>query len=243
MIEIQAVFPYDKLPHLPKASVVGHKGELIYGKLMNKQVICFSGRFHSYEHNMDLALCSLNVRIMHYLGAKVLIATSAAGGINPNFNVLDLMLLKDHIFTPGLAGLGPLVGLNDPRFGPRFVSVHDAYNLEFRQLALGIAKQLGIRLHEGVYVMSGGPQFETPAEVKLYETIGADALGMSICHEVTVARQLSMNVMAFCLITNVAKSTVENAVEISHEEVLQAGKDASARASKFLAKFVETLMD
>jgi len=240
IIEIKKVLPYSKLPNLPTTKIVGHKGELIYGKLRNKTIICFNGRFHSYEHNMDLALCSITVRIMHHLGAKVLIATSACGGINTAFNVCDFMLVKDHVFMPGLAGFSPLVGL-DERFGPRFVSLHDAYDGELRKLALQVAKEAKITLHEGVYVMSGGSQFETPSEVRLYQKIGADVLGMSVCHETTVARQLNMKVVAFALITNVSKPEVEDAEEITHEEVLSMGDKASTNGSILVANLIEQI--
>jgi len=172
---------------------------------------------------------------------KTLIVSNAAGGINPKFAYGDLMLIKDHIFMPGLCGFSPLVGVNDPRMGQRFVSVHDAYDITLRKLAKSIAAQQNIRLHEGIYVMSGGPQYESPAEVCLFKVVGADALGMSTCHEVTVARQCQIRVMGFSLITNIANNDADSAVEVSHLEVLEAAKMASARACAFVEGVIEKI--
>jgi purine-nucleoside phosphorylase len=132
MVENATILPYSRIPGFPTTNVIGHKGNLVFGDLCGKKVICQQGRFHPYEHDMDLPLCSVAVRIMHILGVRTLIVSNAAGGINPAFDFGDLMLIKDHIFMPGLCGFGPLVGLNDPRFGPRFVSVHDAYDIDLR---------------------------------------------------------------------------------------------------------------
>ncbi|CAI5449832.1 unnamed protein product [Caenorhabditis angaria] len=189
-VENPTILPYAKIPGFPVTHVVGHKGNLVFGTIRGKRVVCLQGRFHPYEHNMNLALCALPVRVLHLLGVKTLIVSNAAGGISSKFQYGDLMIIKDHIFLPALAGFSPLVGVNDSRFGERFVSVHDAYDKTYRNLATQIAQRNNMRLFEGVYVMSGGPQYESPAEVQLFKTVGADALGMSTCHEVTVARQL-----------------------------------------------------
>uniref|UniRef100_A0A7I4YMZ7 Purine nucleoside phosphorylase n=1 Tax=Haemonchus contortus TaxID=6289 RepID=A0A7I4YMZ7_HAECO len=237
-VEDAFVLPYEKIPGFPAVKVVGHKGNLIFGRIGGKKVVCMQGRFHPYEHEMDLALCAFPVRVMHQLGVKRLVVSNAAGGVNPNFKYGDLMLIKDHIFMPGLAGFSPLVGLSDGRFGPRFVSVHDAYDKNLRALAKEIAKKHNIQLQEGVYVMNGGPQYESPAEVSMLKMIGADALGMSTCHEVTVAQQCGIKVLGFSLITNIANTNVDNAVVVSHEEVLQTAKDAGDRASKFVKEII-----
>ncbi|TMS38454.1 hypothetical protein L596_005176 [Steinernema carpocapsae] len=235
------IVPFSKIPGFPSTHVVGHKGNLVFGKMGGKSVVCLQGRFHPYEHAMNLALCAMPVRIMHQLGIKTLVVSNAAGGISEKFQYGDLMLLKDHIFLPALAGFSPLVGANDPRFGQRFVSVHDAYDIKLRKMALKIAEEQKIRVHEGIYVMSGGPQYESPAEVQLFKTVGADALGMSTCHEVTVARQCGIQVLGFSLITNIANLDADNSVEVSHEEVLETAKEASARACKFVLEIVQNL--
>ncbi|VDD91568.1 unnamed protein product [Enterobius vermicularis] len=241
MLENPQILPYNKIPGFPSTNVIGHKGNLIFGYLKGKYVMCIQGRFHPYEHGMNLALCAMPVRVMHLLGVKTLIASNAAGGINQNFEYGDLMLIKDHIFLPGLAGFSPLVGSNDPRFGARFVSVHAAYDVQLRKMALEIGQKIGVRVHEGIYVMSGGPQYESPAEVLMFKTVGADALGMSTCHEVTIARQCGMRVLGFSLITNIANLDADVAVEVKHEEVLETAKEASQRACNFVTAIVEQL--
>jgi purine-nucleoside phosphorylase len=235
------VLSYKKIPGFPSTSVVGHKGNMIFGYLGGKYVVCMQGRFHPYEHGMDLALCATPVRVMHQLGIKTLIVSNAAGGVNPAFNYGDLMVIKDHIFMPGLCGFSPLVGINDPRFGPRFVSIHDAYDKNLRRLAQTVAQEENIRVQEGIYVMCGGPQYETPAEVMYFKTVGADALGMSTCHEVTVARQCGIRVFGFSLITNIANTDADNSVEVTHEEVLAAAKEAGFRACNFVTKIIERI--
>lgn len=149
----------------------------MFGYLGSTYIMCLQGRFHPYEHHMNLVLCSMPVRIMHQLGVKTLIVSNAAGGVNPKFTRGDLMLIRDHIFMPGLCGFSPLTSLKDPRFGSLFVSLHDAYDKDLRSRALKVAAQEGIKLKEGVYVMNSGPQYETPSEVNLFQTIGGDALG------------------------------------------------------------------
>ncbi|WKY05767.1 hypothetical protein Q1695_006178 [Nippostrongylus brasiliensis] len=240
-VEEPTVLPYEKIPGFPSVKVVGHKGNLIFGKMGGKKVVCMQGRFHPYEHNMDLALCAFPVRVMHLLGVKIMVVSNAAGGVNPNFKYGDLMLIKDHIFMPGLAGFSPMVGLSDPRFGARFVSVHEAYDKSLRKLAMEVAKKQGIRLFEGIYVMSGGPQYESPAEVSMYKRLGGDALGMSTCHEVTVATQCGIKVLGFSLITNIANTDVDTSVVVSHEEVLQTAKEAGNRASQFVKEIIRQL--
>uniref|UniRef100_A0A0K0EXL6 Purine nucleoside phosphorylase n=1 Tax=Strongyloides venezuelensis TaxID=75913 RepID=A0A0K0EXL6_STRVS len=235
------VIPYYKIPGFPTPNVPGHKGNLIFGYIDKKYVACLQGRFHPYEHDMDMALCTLPIRILHLLGVKTLIASNAAGGISDKFHFGDLMVIKDHIFMPGLCGFSPFVGLKDQRFGARFVSVHDAYDYNLRKSALKIGHELGLRISEGIYVMSSGPQYETPAEVVLYKNVGADALGMSTCHEITVARQCGIKCFAFSLITNIANTDADKSVVVSHEEVLETSANASARACNFVMKFLESI--
>uniref|UniRef100_A0A914W3D3 Purine nucleoside phosphorylase n=1 Tax=Plectus sambesii TaxID=2011161 RepID=A0A914W3D3_9BILA len=235
------VIPFTNIPGFPPTNVIGHKGNLVFGNLMGKFIVCLQGRFHPYEHSMNLALCAMPVRMMKEFGVRTLIISNAAGGVNSAFKWGDLMLIKDQLFLPGLAGFSPLVGINDPRMGPRFVSMHDAYDLSLRQLAHTVAHEQGIVLHQGIYVMCGGPQYESPAEVCMFKTVGADALGMSTCHEVTVARQCGIRVLGFSLITNIANQEADTAVEVSHEEVLVAAKEASERACKFVSGIVEKL--
>ncbi|KAF8376628.1 hypothetical protein PRIPAC_83057 [Pristionchus pacificus] len=254
------VLPYSKIPGFPIPSVQGHKGNLVFGYLHEMKVVCQQGRFHPYEHEMNLALCSTPVRIFHLLGVSTMIVSNAAGGINTTSKFGDLMIIKDHIFLPGLSGFSPLVGISDDRFGVRFVSVHDCYDRTLRRMAATVADKQGVPYTEGIYVMSGGPQYESPAEVRLFKTVGADALGMSTCHEVTVARQLGIRVFGFSLITNMlviifnyllilvnsvhshnmlnkfANLDADTSVVVSHEEVLQTADEAGERATNFIGE-------
>uniref|UniRef100_A0AC35U6Q8 Purine nucleoside phosphorylase n=1 Tax=Rhabditophanes sp. KR3021 TaxID=114890 RepID=A0AC35U6Q8_9BILA len=241
IIEDPIIVPYSKIPGFPVPTIPGHKGNFIFGTIGGKYVACLQGRFHPYEHDMNLALCTIPVRIMRLMGCEMMIVSNAAGGVSDRFTFGDLMLIKDHIFLPGLAGFSPLIGLHDKRFGPTFTSVHDAYDGKLRKLALSVAEKMEMKLSEGVYVMSSGPQYETPAEVRLYKAVGADALGMSTCHEVTVARQIGMKCLGFSLITNIANLDADSSVEVSHEEVLEISAKASTRACKFVADIITRL--
>nr|CAD2140365.1 unnamed protein product [Meloidogyne enterolobii] len=240
-MEKPIIIPFDKLPGFPLPSVIGHKGNVIFGWLGGKYCICLQGRFHPYEHNMDMALCTMPVRLMAMMGVRTLIASNAAGGVNPDLNIGDLMILKDHIFMPGLIGFSPLVGLNDPRFGNRFVSMQNAYDQKLRQKAFVLAKNFGISIKEGVYLMNAGPHYETTAEVSLAAKLGADAVGMSTCHEVMVARQLGLRCFAFSLITNCSSLDLDNPMDISHSDVLEIGRKISERASEWIAQLIDNL--
>ncbi|CAK5075692.1 unnamed protein product [Meloidogyne enterolobii] len=240
-MEKPIIIPFDKLPGFPLPSVIGHKGNVIFGWLGGKYCICLQGRFHPYEHNMDMALCTMPVRLMAMMGVKTLIASNAAGGVNSDLNIGDLMILKDHIFMPGLIGFSPLVGLNDPRFGNRFVSMQNAYDQKLRQKAFVLAKNFGISIKEGVYLMNAGPHYETTAEVSLAAKLGADAVGMSTCHEVMVARQLGLRCFAFSLITNCSSLDLDNPMDISHSDVLEIGRKISEKASEWIAQLIDNL--
>ncbi|VDN92538.1 unnamed protein product [Brugia pahangi] len=240
-IEQAEILSYTKIPGFPISHVIGHKSNLVFGYINGKYVICMQGRFHPYEYGMDLALCAMPVRILHLLGVETLIVSNAAGGLNSNFKVGDLMIIKDHIFFPGLAGFSPFVGLHDQRFGERFVSLHEAYDLKLRKLAIDVARRQKIRIHEGVYAMNGGPQFESPAELRMLKMLGTDAIGMSTCHEVVVACQMGMRVFGCSLITNIANLDHENAVMVTHEEVLKTGEEAQERTCSFVSEIVKNL--
>ncbi|VDM39588.1 unnamed protein product, partial [Toxocara canis] len=231
------ILPYSKIPGFPRTSVLGHKGNLVFGNLGGKYVVCLQGRFHPYEHQMNLALCALPVRIMHELGVQIIIVSNAAGGVNENFKRGDLMLIRDHIFMPALAGFSPLVGLNGDEWGPRFVSLYNQYDNELRAKGMEVAKQQGITMHEGVYVMNGGPQYESAAEIEFFKRVGGDALGMSTCHEVVVARQCGIRVIGMSLISNIANSTANP----THAEVIEAAREASKRACKFVEALIAVI--
>ncbi len=212
--------PYAEIPHFARSTVPGHAGRLLVGKLEDVPVVVMQGRFHFYE-GYALEVLTLPVRVMYLLGARTLIVSNAAGGVNPAYQPGDFMLMRDHINLPGLAGANPLFGPNDERFGERFPPLARAYDAELRTLARSVAAQWPeITLHEGVYAMVGGPSYETGAELKFLRTIGADAVGMSTAPEVVVARHMGMRVLGLSLITN--KATGEETEAVNHAEVLAA---------------------
>lgn len=232
-LEDRLAIPYEAIPGWPVSTVHGHSGQLVIGKLEGQTVIAQQGRAHFYE-GYTMQQVTFPIRVMHFLGVKTVILTNAAGGIDSAFSVGDLMLINDHINFPGLAGNTPLLGANDETIGPRFVGLAQAYDRDLRQLARSIATDNNIPLHEGVYAAVSGPAFETPAEIRMLRTMGANAVGMSTAHEVLVARHAGMRVMACSGITNVAIDAVDSEVETNHEEVLEAGKVIVPRLTTIL---------
>ena len=223
-VQDATAIPYEEIPHFLRSTVVGHAGRLLIGKLENVPVVVMQGRFHFYEGYTIQAL-TLPVRVMRMLGAQTLIVTNAAGGINAAYLPGDFMLIRDHINFLGLAGMNPLIGPNDERFGDRFPPLAKAYDAELRALARATAaKWPEITLHEGVYAQVAGPSYETGAELKFLRTAGADAVGMSTAPEVIVARHMGMRVIGISLITNTA--TGDDTEEVNHAEVLAAADAA-----------------
>jgi purine-nucleoside phosphorylase len=215
--------PYADIPHFPPTSVAGHIGQLVVGRLAGRDILMLQGRAHAYE-GVSLQRATLPVRVMHELGIGVLVVTNAAGGINPQFQAGDLMLINDHIGLNALVGHNPLWGPNDETLGPRFPAMSKAYDPALRRLALKVAADLGIPLRQGIYCGLAGPAFETPAEVRFLRFIGADACGMSTVPEVMVAQHMGMRVLGFSGISNMAVDDVDSAAEANHEEVLEAGR-------------------
>ena len=232
-IENPVIIPYEKIPHWPQSTVHGHSGNLVLGTLEGKAVVAQQGRAHFYE-GYTMKQVTFPIRIMHLLGVSTVILTNAAGGVDPSFSVGDVMLINDHINLPGLTGKNPLMGPNDDTIGPRFVGLAQAYDSKLRAKAREIAETHDIPMHEGVYTAVSGPAFETPAEIRMLRTIGANAVGMSTVHEVLVARHAGLRVMACSGITNVAIDAVDSDFETNHEEVLEAGKVIVPRLTKIL---------
>ncbi|MCJ7620901.1 MAG: purine-nucleoside phosphorylase, partial [Anaerolineae bacterium] len=229
-IEAPASLRYTEIPDFSPTGVLGHPGELITGELAGREVALMQGRVHFYEgHSLQRA--TFPVRVLHRLGAQTLIVTNAAGGLNDGFETGDLMLITDHINLVGMAGFNPLRGPNDERLGPRFVDMSSAYDVGLRDLALSVAQELGIELRQGTYVMSAGPTFETPADVRFLRLIGADAVGMSTVPEVIVARHEGMRVLGLSHISNVIPSVdAPRREELAEEEGLHQGVlDAGSR--------------
>ncbi|MFC4273450.1 purine-nucleoside phosphorylase [Sneathiella chungangensis] len=234
-IEMVASIDYETIPDFPRSSVEGHAGRLILGRLGGMAVACMQGRVHYYEgvNPQDLAL---PIRMLKLLGIEILLLTNAAGSFKKKMGPGSLMMIKDHI---NFTALNPLVGANDDEFGPRFFSMEDAYDPTLRQHLAAVAKELGITLHEGVYLHYLGPNFETPAEIRAFKTLGPDAVGMSTTPEVLVARHCGLRVAAISNITNLAAGMSKT--QLSHEQTLECAKIAAADLESLVIVFLETL--
>jgi purine-nucleoside phosphorylase len=223
--------PYTDIPHFPQATVQGHRGELVLGRINGCTVAVMRGRFHGYE-GYDLQQTTFPVRVMQALGAHTLFVTNAAGGLRAEWQVGDLMLITDHINLPGMAGQHPLRGPNDERLGVRFPALTHAYDVEHARVAREVAAQVGATLRGGVYAYLSGPAFETPAELRMLQMLGVDAVGMSTVPEVIVARHGGMRVLGISMISNIA---TPEAPPANHEEVLQAGEAVKPKFKALVA--------
>lgn len=232
-IKVQHTLKYEDIPHFPVSSVQGHGKALVFGLLGGKRVIAMTGRFHFYE-GLQPSKVAYGIRTLAALGAKILIVTNAAGGVNAGWEKGDLMLLADHISFPCLTGIHPLVGHNDEAFGPRFPAVTNTYSPSLRALAKAVAAEKGYssRLREGCYVQVSGPSYESRSEIGLMRKLGGDAVGMSTVFEVVAAAHCGMQVLGFSLLTNkcVAPGDVTT-VAPSHSEVLEASNDDSSKTT------------
>lgn len=238
-VEGPIVIPYETLPDWPIATVIGHKGSLVIGKMEGQEVVVMQGRVHYYE-GYSMAQVTLPVRVFRRLGVENLVVTNAAGAINPDFVPGDLMLIKDHLNLIGMAGLNPLRGANLEELGPRFPDMSQAYDRQLCTLAREIAKEKGIVLQEGVYVCLSGPSFETPADLRFLRMVGADAVGMSTVPEVTVARHAGMRVLGISGISN--KANLDGNTLTTHAEVLEAGKKIVPKLTKLIQAVLNRLM-
>ncbi len=235
-VEVDAVFPYAELPGFPVSTVPGHAGRLLLGRLEGKQVLVMQGRFHYYE-GYPMSRIVFPVRVMHALGAKSLIVTNAAGGLNPDFTPGDVMLITDFI---NFMGTNPLIGPNDEAVGPRFPDMTHAFAPDLRALAVNIAGLEGIPLRQGIYVAVSGPSFETPAERRALRLLGADAVGMSTVPAVIAAVHAGLRVLGFSAITNKATGLADQQPD-SHEEVLQMAQVAGEKLVGLVKRIVRAM--
>jgi purine-nucleoside phosphorylase len=210
--------PYEKIPHFPRATAVGHAGILAIGKVGGIAVAAMKGRVHLYE-GYSAREVAFAMRVFGRLGIRSAILTNAAGGINQEFKQGALVVIRDHI---NLQSANPLIGPNDERFGPRFPDMTQAYWRPYREIALAEAKRLGIEAHEGVYAALTGPSYETPAEIRFLRTIGADLVGMSTVPEVIVANHMGIRVLGISCVTNMAAGILDRPLD--HSEVLETGE-------------------
>ncbi len=220
-VEQPVRIPYEELPGWPISTVQGHKGQLVAGKLEGQDVLVMQGRVHYYE-GYSMGQVTLPVRVMQRLGVEILVVTNAAGAVNPAYSPGDLMLITDHMNFLGMAGPNPLRGPNLDELGPRFPDMSQAYDRALCVGARQAAAQMGLLLHEGVYVGLAGPSFETPADLRFLRAVGVDAVGMSTVPEVTVARHGGLRVLGFSGISNAAN--LDGNTVTTHEEVLAAGQ-------------------
>lgn len=232
-IENPTVIPYKDIPGFPLSTAVGHKGNFIAGELGGKFIVAMQGRFHYYE-GYPMELVTLPIRVMKVLGIQYLFVSNAAGGVNYDFKVGDLMVITDHInHLPN-----PLVGPNMEEFGPRFPDMTRPYDPSLRAKAFEIADQLGITLKQGVYFAGTGPSYETPAEYKYFRLIGADVVGMSTIPEVIVARHSSIPIFGVSVVTNEAHDDYAEDYVNDADDVVRA---ADAAADKMTAIFTELI--
>jgi purine-nucleoside phosphorylase len=226
-------FDYTEIPNFPQTTVIGHGGKLIYGLLEGKKVLLMSGRFHYYE-GYDMQMVTFPMRIFHLLGIKNLIVSNASGGVNPDFNVADIMLITDHI---NMFPEHPLRGKNIDELGPRFVDMSETYNTEMLKVAENVANDLNISIKKGVYMGLQGPTFETPSEYGMVRILGGDAVGMSTVPEIIVAKHMGMNCFGISIITDMGGPEI--AFSVSHDDVLQAAEKATPDVIKIVRGLVK----
>ncbi len=233
-IDVKAVLDYKEIPHFPISTVEGHSGRLIFGTLSGKNVVAMQGRFHYYEgYNMQEV--TFPVRVMKFLGITHLIVSNASGGINPDFEIGDIMIIKDHInLLPN-----PLIGKNYDELGPRFPDMSEAYDKKLIEKAENIAKRLGIKVQKGVYVGVTGPTLETPSEYVYFRTIGGDTVGMSTVPEVIVARHMNIPCFAISIITDLG--VPGKIVKVTHEDVQRIASQSEPKMTQIIKELVKEI--
>ncbi|MEQ2528214.1 purine-nucleoside phosphorylase [Robertmurraya yapensis] len=227
--------PYDQIPDFPVSTVEGHAGQLVFGTIHGVPVVAMQGRFHYYE-GYSFEQVTFPVRVMKELGVESLIVTNAAGGVNQDFEPGDLMLITDHINN---MGSNPLIGKNDSRLGVRFPDMSEAYSKDLIQKAKAVANNLHIKLQEGVYVGNTGPTYETPAEIRMFRTLGGDAVGMSTVPEVIIARHSGLQVLGISCISNMAAGILDQ--PLNHEEVIETTERVKENFLRFVKEMVKEM--
>lgn len=234
-LEDAVVVPYEEIPGFARSTVEGHAGRLVIGKCGGVAVAAMQGRFHYYE-GYSLDEVTFPIRTFGALGVKAIVLTNAAGGINVAFNQGALMLISDHL---NLMGASPLRGANDERFGVRFPDMSEVYAREYQEMVIEEAREMGMELRRGTYGALSGPSYETPAEIRMLRTLGADAVGMSTVPEAIVARHMGIKVVGISCITNMAAGVLDQ--PIVHEEVIETGERVRATFSELLRRVIPKL--
>jgi purine-nucleoside phosphorylase len=235
--EIKAThsIPYEQIPNFPLSTVEGHSGRLIFGTLGSCSVVAMQGRFHYYE-GYDMKQCTFPVRVMRQMGIDTLIVSNASGGVNPDFEIGELMILNDHI---NLFPTNPLIGRNLPELGVRFPDMSDVYDADLRQKAKEIAARNGIKVSEGVYLGLSGPCLETPAEYRMVRILGADAVGMSTVPEAIVARHAGMRVFAISIVTDLG--VPGRIVKVTHQDVIEVASRQEPKMTLIMKELVGSM--
>jgi purine-nucleoside phosphorylase len=231
-IKIEFTLPYSEIPNFPVSTVQGHKSARVFGTIGNKKVMAMQGRFHFYE-GYSMQEVTFPVRVMKYLGIEKLVISNASGGVNPNYKVGSIVIIKDHI---NMMPEHPLRGKNDERLGPRFVNMSEPYSKNMILKVKEIAQKLNIVVHDGVYMGLQGPTFETLSEYRMVKILGADCVGMSTVPEVIVAKHMNMECFGISVITDMGDE--DNIEEVNHAEVLKAAE----QAEPFLCKLIKELI-
>ena len=234
-LDISTSFEYKDIPHFPISTVESHPGRLLFGNMQGKQIIAMQGRFHLYEGYSPVEV-TFPIRVMQELGVKILILSNAAGGLNPEFNAGDIMIIEDHI---NLTGLNPLIGPNEDRWGIRFPDMINAYDQKLATYAEKAGKNTGIHLQKGVYVGLKGPSLETPAEIRFLRTIGVDAVGFSTIQEVITAVHAGIKVLGLSTITNI--NDPDTPVPATVEEIIAVAKQAAPMLEMVIRNVVKNI--
>lgn len=234
-IENPVTLDYREIPNFLVSTAPDHAGKLLFGTLEGKKLVCMSGRFHSYE-GYDFEQLSIPVRLFKLLGVKQVIVTNAAGGVNEDYRPGDIMIISDHI---KLNGASPMRGRNVPEFGDRFFDVSKMYTPRLRELALKLAKETNLCVHEGVYFFMPGPQFETPAEIRAIRILGGDAVGMSTVTEALTAAHCGLELLGFSVITNMAAGMLDQ--PLTTEEVSETGRMVEEQFSAYLKSILREM--
>ena len=236
-IDIEQEIPYTDLPHFLYTTVAGHAGKLLKGKLSGRSILCLQGRVHSYEDQQPRFM-TVALRALKSIGVKNLIITSAVGSLQESMPAGSLMMVTDHI---NFSGVSPLAGPNDESVGPRFPDMTQAYCKNHQHRMRSAADDASVQLHEGVFLMVRGPVFETPAEIRMFQILGADVVGMSMVPEVILAHHCGLNVVGVAMITNLGAGMTAN--QLSHDETLSEGAKAASSMAQLLQAFIARLSD